>query len=47
MPFIVNLVPALHLLPVNIFDRLADFFGINASMEEFVGRGECEDTRNR
>ncbi|CAN5762561.1 SDR family oxidoreductase [soil metagenome] len=40
MPFIVNLVPALHVLPVNIFDRLADFFGINASMDEFRGRGE-------
>lgn len=43
MPFIVNLVPALRLLPVDAFDRLADFFGINASMEEFVGRGERAD----
>ena len=40
MPFVVNLVPAFRLLPVNLFDRLADFFGINASMEEFVGRVE-------
>lgn len=40
MPFIVNLVPVLRLLPVDTFDRLADFFGINASMQEFVGRNE-------
>ncbi|CAN5563893.1 SDR family oxidoreductase [soil metagenome] len=47
MPFIVNLVPALHLLPVDLFDRLMDFFGINASMDEFVGRGERSDTANK
>lgn len=47
MPFMVNLVPALHLLPVNLFDRLADFFGINASMDEFVGHGERTDTPNK
>lgn len=46
MPFIVNLVPALRLLPVNTFDRLADFFGINASMQEFVGRGKRADRPN-
>lgn len=40
MPFVVNLLPALRLLPVDVFDRLTDFFGINASMDEFVGRGE-------
>lgn len=39
MPFIVNLVPGLHMLPVEVFDRLADFFGINTSMDEFTGRG--------
>ncbi|MGB3634095.1 MAG: SDR family oxidoreductase [Rubrobacteraceae bacterium] len=47
MPFIVNLVPAFRLLPVNVFDRLMDFFGINASMDEFVGRGERSDTANK
>ncbi len=47
MPFIVNLVPALHLLPVNIFDRMMDFLGVNASMDEFVGRGERSDTTNK
>ncbi len=38
MPPIVNLVPGLHLLPVDIFDWLADFLGINDSMDEFRGR---------
>ncbi len=47
MPFIVNLVPAFRLLPVDLFDRLTDFLGINASMEEFVGHGERTDTPNR
>ena len=47
MPFVVNLVPALKLLPVDVFDRLADFFGINASMDEFVGRDERPDTLNK
>ena len=47
MPFIVNLVPALRLLPVDMFDRLADFFGINASMDEFVGRGGRAETPNK
>ena len=46
MPFVVNLVPALKLLPVDLFDRLADFFGINASMDEFVGRGGRTETAN-
>lgn len=47
MPFIVNLVPALRLLPVDVFDRLADFFGINASMDEFVGRDKRADISNK
>ncbi len=47
MPFIVNLVPAFRLLPVDVFDRLADFFGINASMDEFVGRDKRADISNR
>ena len=47
MPFIVNLVPAFRLLPIDLFDRVADFFGINASMDEFVGRGEREDTPSK
>ncbi|MGF1472490.1 MAG: SDR family oxidoreductase [Rubrobacteraceae bacterium] len=46
MPFIVNLVPALRLFPVNVFDRVMDFLGVNASMDEFVGRGERAATPN-
>lgn len=41
----VRLPPAIHLtpvlravLPVRLFDRVMDFFGVNDSMEEFVGR---------
>lgn len=41
----LRLPPAIHLtpllravLPVPIFDRVMDFFGVNDSMEEFVGR---------
>jgi all-trans-retinol dehydrogenase (NAD+) len=40
MPWIVYLVPAMRLLPVPVFDWAATFLGINASMEEFVGRPE-------
>ena len=47
MPFVVNLVPVLRLLPVDLFDRIMNFFGINASMDEFVGRGERVDTSNK
>jgi all-trans-retinol dehydrogenase (NAD+) len=38
MPPIVNLVPGLQLLPVNIFDWIMDFLGVNDSMDEFRGR---------
>ena len=43
MPFVVNLVPVLRLLPVNIFDRLMDIFGVNSSMDEFIGRSTDAD----
>ena len=39
MPLMVRSLPLMRLLPVAAFDRLADFFGITASMDEFVGRG--------
>jgi len=43
MPFIVTTVPALHVLPANLLDWIMDFFGVNHSMDEFVGReGEPE-----
>jgi all-trans-retinol dehydrogenase (NAD+) len=38
LPFVVRLVPMLRVLPVPWFDAIADFFGINASMDDFIGR---------
>jgi all-trans-retinol dehydrogenase (NAD+) len=38
MPPLVRLVPALRLLPPRVFDKVMDLFGINVSMEDFVGR---------
>ncbi len=38
MPPFVKLLPAARLLPVPLFDRLVNFFGINVSMDEFTGR---------
>jgi all-trans-retinol dehydrogenase (NAD+) len=40
MPPMVHAVPPLRLLPVSVFDFVADVLGVNASMEEFKGRGE-------
>lgn len=39
LPPIVRLLPLLRMLPVGAFDRIATFLGVNASMDEFVGRG--------
>ena len=41
MPLMVRSVPLMRMLPVAAFDRLADFFGVTASMDEFVGRGQA------
>jgi all-trans-retinol dehydrogenase (NAD+) len=38
MPPMVYLVPPLRLLPVRVFDFVADVLGVNVSMDEFVGR---------
>ena len=38
MPFMVRSLPAMRLLPVWAFDRLADLFGINSAMDAFSGR---------
>jgi all-trans-retinol dehydrogenase (NAD+) len=40
LPFMVRTLPAMRLLPVWAFDRLADFFGVTAAMDEFTGREE-------
>ena len=39
MPPMVRTVPLLRALPVRAFDAVADFFGINHTMDHFVGRG--------
>ena len=39
MPWLCHFVPLLLVLPVGVFDRVADFLGVNASMKDFVGRG--------
>jgi all-trans-retinol dehydrogenase (NAD+) len=38
MPPMVRTVPWLRVLPVRAFDAVANFFGINHSMDEFRGR---------
>lgn len=38
MPAMVFSVPLLRLIPVRWFDWLTNFFGINASMDEYIGR---------
>ncbi|QQR91230.1 MAG: SDR family oxidoreductase [Myxococcales bacterium] len=38
MPRILHLLPLLRLLPVPLFDALANFLGINHSMDDFIGR---------
>jgi len=46
MPWMVYTVPLLRLLPVSWFDALARFFGINVSMDEFIGRAESKGGDN-
>ena len=41
MPFMLNLVPVFRVLPVALFDRVADFFGVHESMDGFDGRSEA------
>jgi all-trans-retinol dehydrogenase (NAD+) len=38
MPWMVSTLPAMRLLPVGAFDRLAGFFGITVAMDDFTGR---------
>jgi all-trans-retinol dehydrogenase (NAD+) len=38
LPAIVNLLPALRILPVSVFDRLMDLLGVNRTMDHFTGR---------
>jgi len=39
LPPLVYTIPAMRVLPVRLFDWLATFLGVNASMDEFKGRG--------
>ena len=38
LPPLVHIVPVLRFLPPLVFDSIANILGINASMDEFVGR---------
>ncbi|MGC2655248.1 MAG: SDR family oxidoreductase [Mycobacterium sp.] len=37
MPPVVRLLPALRVLPTAVFDAIVERFGVNSSMEQFVG----------
>jgi all-trans-retinol dehydrogenase (NAD+) len=39
MPPLIATVPLMRMLPVRAFDWIANFLGVNASMDEFTGRG--------
>lgn len=41
LPPIIRLLPVLRVLPPNVFDRVMDLFGVNASMDHFVGHGSA------
>ena len=43
MPRFVYAVYLLRLLPVGVFDAMADFFGVNRSMDSFTGRAPTAD----
>lgn len=38
MPWLARVLPATRILPGRGFDRVTDFFGINQTMDHFVGR---------
>ena len=38
MPSLVRLLPAMRLLPTQVFDRVLDFLGVNKTMDHFTGR---------
>ncbi|WP_026927873.1 SDR family oxidoreductase [Granulicoccus phenolivorans] len=39
MPPLVGVMPLVRVLPVRLFDRVVDFFGVNRTMDHFTGRG--------
>jgi all-trans-retinol dehydrogenase (NAD+) len=44
MPWLVFLLPLMRVLPVPLMDALANFLGVNVSMDEFVGRGHSSES---
>ncbi|MFP5313556.1 MAG: SDR family NAD(P)-dependent oxidoreductase, partial [Actinomycetes bacterium] len=38
LPPLVNVLPALRILPVGVFDGLMDVLGVNRTMDNFTGR---------
>ena len=42
MPPLVRLLPALRVLPPRVFDTVMDLFGVNQTMDEFVGRASSK-----
>jgi all-trans-retinol dehydrogenase (NAD+) len=38
MPPLVRMLPAMRILPVRLFDAVAEFFGVNRTMDHFTGR---------
>ena len=38
MPWLARVIPVTRVFGVRGFDRLMDFFGINHTMDHFVGR---------
>jgi all-trans-retinol dehydrogenase (NAD+) len=45
MPRLVGLVPLMRVLPVPVFDAIANFLGVNRSMDDFAGRDSGRSTR--
>jgi all-trans-retinol dehydrogenase (NAD+) len=43
MPWPIFLLPLMRVLPVPVMDALANFLGVNVSMDEFVGRRRDAD----
>ena len=38
LPKFVNVIPVTRILPIRAFDKVADFFGVNRTMDQFKGR---------
>lgn len=46
MPLLITVVPLLDVLPASMKDWLMNFFGVNDSMDEFVGRARTRATES-